>query len=202
MAVALEQAPAQLDLARNAVANAMMAALAYQLDYHLKRVGQYGQGRIFEDLKGIQEVQTRQMCEQACNAVIKHLSHPKRQQFFSGMGLLSSERGLKHYDGHQYFLVKDQEDKWFAGSPANYVQGKTPNPLTNLIEGDLSVVLSQMQEIDGGVWPSQEYIEQTYATHDFRMPRFYSQAGVLGTIALSRKGIFFPRDQTYIVPLV
>jgi len=81
---------------------------------------------------------------------------------------------------HQYFLVLDNQNRWHGASPANYESGNPINRLENLISGDLENVLDGIKSIEGGDWPSQEYIEEIVFSSPYAKPNILSEDKMLG----------------------
>jgi len=60
---------------------------------------------------------------------------------------------------HSYFVVKDIEGKYFAGSPANTQNGSAKNFETLLEAENLEGILLQISDRSGGNWPTTEQVQ-------------------------------------------
>lgn len=84
------------------------------------------------------------------------------------------------WDHHQYLLALDIQNRWYGASPANYEIKNPVNRLDNLISGDLENVLAGIKDIEGGTWPSQEYIEKVAFSSPYAKPNVFSVDKILG----------------------
>ncbi len=163
MNISLESEPHPfiIDKAAYAVADAMMFAQAEQLIYPLKTQPRN------RDIRVITKKYTKERCNSACQTVLENIRDNHRDLFQAAIKL-RAERDVKPLNAgwpfHCYFLVQDINSMWYAGSPANYI-AKEPDDnqrLTRVISStDLSEVLSIIETIEGGLWPTVEQITTT-----------------------------------------
>lgn len=106
------------------------------------------------------------------------------QHLFSNLVLLETYKdpdfrfNLDSYSYHVYFLAKDQEGTFYAGSPANHQPKLGKSPLTNIIRStDLGKVMAEITAFEGGNWPDQKYIKDILYNGYLRWPVVSSRRG-------------------------
>lgn len=101
---------------------------------------------------------TKSECGTASVAAIyfmheKYAGHFNRMMIVKGIGT--------KWDQHYYFLVRDIDGVWYAGSPANYDPTSNRNRLTAIISSnELTEVIEGIRSSEGGQWPSAQSIEE------------------------------------------
>jgi hypothetical protein len=155
------------DLARGAVADSMLAA-QYQFVEYL----QYRRLRPVEPVADILERRSRLGCLEGSASVIRHLAE-KHDEKFDRLMIMTSrvDEGFAFdanpdWGGHAYFLARSNAGEWFAGSPANYRMTPESRHMTTVVsDPSLPAVLSGIARIDGGVWPTADFIEDAARAH-------------------------------------
>jgi len=166
-----------------AVADAMMVAVYKQIMSYMEGAEKYKWVKSNEEaMEYLLYVATKEYCRQASARVMVYLKE-KYQELFMEMILIESMdfKGGSLIGGwgwHDYFLVKDVNKVWYAGSPANFDSfGWYEGQLTNLIYSrNLNVVIDKIQGIEGGQWPSVKSIMQQTEDADKRI-RIYKSDG-------------------------
>lgn len=110
---------------------------------------------------------TADKCKDSSIYAIDYLNG-KHGGLFSHLLLLEAHRNEavpfksnSDYDFHTYFLARDKEGIWYAGSPANHTIGGRNSPLTTVFSSEsLDEILSLIRQKDGGDWPSAQYVER------------------------------------------
>lgn len=133
----------------------------------------------------ILEIKTADKCAAATYLTLEVLTRKYNGLFRKMLAIRAWKKGktpLVNQDWihHQYFLVLDNQNRWHGASPANYEFGNTTNRLENLISGDLENVLTGIKSIEGGDWPSQEYIEEIAFSSPYAKPNILSEDKMLG----------------------
>jgi hypothetical protein len=117
-------------------------------------------------LKEVVEAGTRAMCYFGSKDVIYDLSLQNRDLFDSmilvSTELIDDDSWLKTEANqwfHTYFLVKDKDGMWYAGSPANNGVNKDKQYATTIIHGrNLGEVLEIMSERDKAHFPAESFV--------------------------------------------
>ena len=144
----------------DAVADAMMVAVVKQIGMEIAIYKR--SGRLDGDFEGLLEKGTASGCRFGSAHVLIYLRE-KYADLFKNM--LMIETNAEHeftlvcpWSWHDYFLVQGVDDVWYAGSPANYGREGVERT-TNLIrDKSLDVVLSSINSVEGGFWPSSSRI--------------------------------------------
>lgn len=175
---------AEIYIPHEAVADAMLVAQGILVDHYMRSTGmKYSKSDISRDsLKLMHFLATEGHCTTASKISLTFL-YGKYKDFFDRMTLLTShddqERFRENWGMHQYFLVRDTGGTWYAGSPANHSllqkndrkSDTTSNLSTLIVSKDLSEVLKQIQNNDGGNWPSVEFVEGVLSIPRNAMPQ-------------------------------
>lgn len=160
------------DLARAAVADSMMVA-----QYRFVEYVQYRRTKPSETLPEILARRSKLGCLEGSASVIHDLAGKHAESFDRLMIIASrADQGFTFkpnpdWRGHAYFLARSTAGEWFAGSPANYLLTPDSQHMTRIIRGAvLNNVLSAIEGVDGGVWPTADFITEAADAH-YRTPR-------------------------------
>lgn len=166
------------------IANAMMETQAFLLNPVCKNPNKYITEVTLNNidlLEKILENFSRNLCEEASAITLKTLisKHPLA---FDHMAILKTYKNLEKplvnplWNFHAYFLVRDINLTWYAGSPANHEANKPDSPMTRIIYSkNLQEVVNEIQEKDRGDWPDSDYIQQAFAENNEVMPQIRSR---------------------------
>lgn len=134
------------------------------------------------EFEKILQLKSAERCTEASIDVIRYLFE-KYPELFDNMMLLTAYASKKHpfaderYNFHTYFLVKGKDGTYYAGSPANHkaitsANQSTDSSLTRLLSSrDLREIIDQIQKVDGGEWPTVDFIENAVAT-EYKQPSY------------------------------
>ncbi len=157
----------EIDNARAAVADSMMVAQARFVEYLQCR-----KTKPTETLPEILARRSKLACLEGSASVIHDLA-TKHSGSFDRLMIMTSRidegftfKANPDWGGHAYFLARSTAGEWFAGSPANYLMTPDSQHMTRIIRGAvLDNVLSSIQGVDGGIWPTAEFIAQSADAH-------------------------------------
>jgi hypothetical protein len=69
---------------------------------------------------------------------------------------------------HTYFVIKDNQGVWYAGSPANHQEYNLRNPMTTVLQAQtLEGIIGAIQKEDRGHWPRADKIAFFMNKHYF-----------------------------------
>lgn len=107
------------------------------------------------------------MCRDSSVYVINYLFNKFPEEFthFALLqGYSASDEPFKYNSNHQwhtYFLVKDRNNIWHAGSPANFNPVQQNSHMTRHLESEnLSEIIGSIRDLDGGIWIDPEIVER------------------------------------------
>lgn len=167
-----------IDKPAEAVADAMMVAQAEFLAEYLENPAIY-QRKPQDESKLLEEIlqgQTSGNCMIGTIFALHYLG-VKYPHLFEAAGRLVTfdnpdrvSGTLKSQDKvHAYFMVKDINGVWYAGSPANHIVNSENSPLTRVISStDPQEVVDRITEIDGGEWPDGKFIEKAFEKEGYQ----------------------------------
>lgn len=170
------------EIAGGLVADAMMSA---QLAILEGRLGEGG-SKWTDPAKDSKDLDTRlaEMSTGACEEASVYVIYRLLQRLPSLFPIMSIVKGhpahnspLKnnpHHSFHAYFLLRDVQEYWHAGSPANHVPSSPDTPLTRRIYSpDLGEVMKIIKDKDGGEWPDPEKMQETLRRNVYKPPWIY-----------------------------
>lgn len=145
------------------------------IDYHWPGI-EYGADIVTHARRRL-TMRTYRQCADASDYVVYYL-FVRYPSSFDTLVLLDTDSfssaspfRVASWSGHTCFLARDMDGVWHAGSPANYTE-EGENPLTKLASSlDLSTVLHEVTQFEGGIWPDAADTTRVL-THHNRMP-FY-----------------------------
>jgi hypothetical protein len=137
-------------------------------------------------------------CDKGSLALIYYLmENPHFKEQFKHAFLLASYGGFsgeKEWNLHIYAVTQDSHGMWRAASPANHVRSDSPEPREHrsssapthmnriLVDPSLAEVIHAIEELDGGQWPSAEYIDHHILTNpDHQLPSLHPSPDVPDT---------------------
>jgi hypothetical protein len=139
---------------------AMLKAASVNLEHHGRIVknGQLEESKFIEDI-------TFGLCEVNSALALKYLSINYPDQFTNFFVIVAHSAPNNKFKrrpiwfNHAVAIVEDNQKLWFSFSPANY-KIIAPNPLTSVLQANsLSVIMTQINEMEGGIWPKTTDIE-------------------------------------------
>lgn len=154
-----------IDQAAYAVADAMMVAQAELL---LEPLSSWHDFYDEEELGIFVDLRTDGHCRKSSYYAIDYIIE-NHKSLFRSASILEAYREVKvlkrsDWPFHTYFLLQDAKNTWYAGSPANYIVKEPENNqrLTRVISSpDLVEVISRIEDVEGGLWPSVDLITRT-----------------------------------------
>ncbi len=169
-----------IDRPAEAAADAMMHAQIVFSRRFLARPD----GLTTEDFESILEADSEGKCHMgAKNALLFiHVNHSELFKLALILHRDQSEKPLgSPWLDHAFFLLKDFEGRWFAGSPANHRMDDPKSPMTTLLRAaTLPQICERVKAQDKGIWPEPDIIEHL-------IDKFYFQP----EIVTSEKGNVF-----------
>lgn len=147
--------------AEHAVADAMMTTQLIAIRNGLKWINSKT-----PDYDAILETESDTWCRFGSVHALFYLQN-KYSKLFTHTFLVDSrteEKGTyknKDWKYHSYFLVRDQQGIWYAGSPGNYKRDREENPFTRIIVSpNLEDVMETITSLEGGLWPQATTINK------------------------------------------
>lgn len=147
---------------REAVADAMMVA---QANYLLPNAN-IADEKSFELSIWVESIG---QCEAGSLTVAKYLAG-KHRSLFNGIVLLHADKDTEAlangWGNHYRFLARDNDGKWFTGSPANHDvgAGSRSRLVTVSSNNSLELLMVWVKRLDMGKWPSARFIKEVFNT--------------------------------------
>lgn len=160
-----------------AVADAMLYGQATLLKQYRKLINE---GEYLPPSELLEEA-TEGACMTSTALSLSYLHH-KHKDLFDSLTLLRSRGGefTNTWLNHQVFLARSVDGTYYSGSPANYEKSIEPgnenerrkvNRLTQVHKSkDLHNLLAEIQQQDGGIWPSTDFVTHMLGQGKHKMP--------------------------------